>query len=118
MHLEIKFYIFVCVCVSEYTYGYRNAHKTNNMQPSLIHYEFVTLFFDKGLTSEKYQTDGGKCNINKWYSPRQTWNIVSYATLFMVVIRCSSFTTLNPIALQILTKLKHKHIVFAKTRLC
>lgn len=64
-HLEIKFYIFVCVCVSEYTYGYRNAHKTNNMQPSLIHYEFVTLFFDRGLTSEKYQTDAGKYNINK-----------------------------------------------------
>jgi len=55
---------YICVCVSEYTYGYRNAHKTNNMQPSLACYEFVTLFIDRGLTSEKYQTDGGKHNVN------------------------------------------------------
>lgn len=28
------------------------------MQPSLTHYEFVTLFIDRGLTSEKYNADG------------------------------------------------------------
>lgn len=71
------------VCVSECIYGYRNAHKTQNVQPSLTRYEFETLFIDRGLTSEKYQTDGEK-HINILYSPRQNWNIMSYAALFLV----------------------------------
>lgn len=77
------------------------------MQPSLTHYVFVTLFIDRGLFSEKYNTDRAKHSINTWYRPRQNWNM-SYARLFMVLIICSSFTTLNPIALLILTKLHNQ----------
>lgn len=77
------------------------------MQPSLTHYVFVAHFIDRGLTSEKCKADRAKHSINMWFRPRQNWNM-GYARLFMVLIMCSSFTTLNPIALLILTKLHNQ----------
>lgn len=92
----------------EYTYRYRNVHKTNNMQFSLTHSEFAMLFIDRWSASEKYQTDRGKHNIKMWHSPRQSFNIMGYVTLLRFLIICSSFTTFNPISLQILTKLHNQ----------
>lgn len=69
---------------------------------------------------EKHQTGRGKHNISMWENPRQNLNIMSYATLFIVLIQQSSFTTLNPIALQILTKFYDylKHNGLSKTSSC